>query len=114
MKVSDAIKRADALRMNTITEEQKAAWVCELDGQLAELMDVPPQENIWPKEQTLLMPAPYEDIYVLYLIGKIDLYNQEGVLYANDMTLYNAALAEAMAWWRRKHRPAPCGNWRVM
>ena len=35
MKVSEAIKRADALRMNTVSDEQKAAWVLDLDGQLA-------------------------------------------------------------------------------
>ena len=114
MTVKETIKRADALRMNTVSEEQKAAWVCDLDGQLAEMFGVEPPKNNWPEDRVLLMPAPHEEIYQLYLICKIDYYNQEMKLYANDLAIYNAALAEAQAWYRRTHRPRCDGNWRVM
>ena len=114
MTVKEVVKRADALRMNTITEEQKAAWVCDLDGQLAEMFGVAPPADNWPEDRKLLMPSPHEDIYQLYLICKIDYYNQEMKLYANDLAIYNAALAEAQAWYRRNHRPRCDGNWRVM
>lgn len=114
MTVSETIKRADALRMNTISDEQKAAWVCDLDGQLAEMFGIEPPANEWPKDRVLLMPSPHEEIYQLYLICKIDYYNQEMKQYANDLAVYNAALAEAQAWYRRNHRPRCDGNWRVM
>lgn len=114
MTVKESIKRADALRMNTVSEEQKAAWVCDLDGQLAEMFGVEPPANNWPEDRELLMPSPHEEIYQLYLICKIDYYNQEMSLYANDMAIYNAALNEAVAWYRRKHRPSCAGNWKVM
>ena len=114
MTVKEAVKRADALRMNTVSEEQKAAWVNDLDGQLAELFGVEPPANNWPEDRVLLMPAPHEEIYQLYLICKIDYYNQEMTLYTNDLAIYNSALAEAQAWCRRNHRPASSGNWRVM
>ena len=115
MKVSEAIKRADALRMNTVSDEQKAAWVLYLDGQLAEMFGAEPPANNWPEEdRILLMPSPHEEIYQLYLICKIDYYNQEMNMYANDLAFYNAALAEAKAWYRRNHRPLCKRNWRVM
>lgn len=115
MTVRKAIKRADALRMNTISDEQKAAWIYDLDGQLAEMFQQSPQENTWPEiDKELLMPAPHEEIYQLYLICKIDYYNQEMSLYANDLAFYNAAMAEAKAWYRRHHRPVCNRNWRVM
>lgn len=114
MTVKEAVKRADALRMNTVSEEQKAAWVHDLDGQLAEMFGVVPPANNWPEDRELLMPSPHEEIYQLYLICKIDYYNQEMKLYANDLAIYNAALAEAQAWYRRNHRPRCDGNWRVM
>ena len=114
MTVKEAVKRADALRMNTVSEEQKAAWVCDLDGQLAEMFGVEPPANTWPEDRVLLMPSPHEEIYQLYLICKIDYYNQEMKLYANDLAIYNTALAEAQAWYRRMHRPASSGNWSVM
>lgn len=114
MTAKEAIKRADALRMNTVSEEQKAAWVHDLDGQLAEMFGIAPPANNWPEERELLMPAPHEEIYQLYLICKIDYYNQEMKLYANDLSMYNTALAEAQAWYRRNHRPHSAGSWRVM
>jgi len=115
MTVKEAMRRADALRMNTVSDEQKAAWVSDLDGQLAEMFGIEPPVNNWPEEdRVLLMPPPHEEIYQLYLICKIDYYNQEMKLYANDLAIYNAALAEAQAWYRRHHRPRCDGNWRVM
>ena len=114
MTVKEAVKRADALRMNTVSEEQKAAWVCDLDGQLAEMFGVETPANNWPEDRVLLMPSPHEEIYQLYLICKIDYYNQEMKLYANDLAIYNTALAEAQAWYRRHNRPPNSGNWSVM
>ena len=96
-------------------EEQKAAWVLDLDGQLAEMFGAPVAENKWPEEDAaLLMPAPHEEVYQLYLICKIDYYNQEMELYANDRAVYEAAMQEAQAWYRRTHRPGIRWKWRVM
>lgn len=114
MTVREAIKRADALRMNTVSDEQKAAWVSDLDGQLAEVFGIEPPANTWPEDRELLMPYPHEEIYQLYLTCKIDYYNQEMQVYTNDLAIYNAALDEALAWYRRCHRPRGSGNWRVM
>ena len=115
MKMAQAIARADELRPNALSEEQKAAWLQELDGQLAEMMEVNAPENTWPEEdRELLMGPPHEELYPLYLVSKIDYYNQESALYANDMAMYSQALAEATAWWRRNHKPRERKGWRVM
>ncbi len=106
MTVREVIRRADALRLNTVSQEQKAAWVLDLDGQLAEMFGVAAPENRWPEQDAvLLLPAPHEEVYQLYLICKIDYYNQETALYGNDLAFYQAALAEAKAWYRRGHVP---------
>lgn len=114
MNTRKAIARADEIRPNTVSDEQKAAWVSDLDGQLAEMFGIEPPVDNWPEDRQLLMPAPHEEIYQLYLICKIDYYNQEMSLYANDINVYNSALAEAQAWYRRHHRPTCAGNWMVM
>jgi len=114
MKAKTAIARADGLRMNAIKEEQKYAWLYELDGKLAETLDTLPPVNPFPEDGELLMPAPCDNIYELYLVAMIDYYNQEITLYANDMQMFNAALEEAKAWWRRRNRPPKNGNWRTM
>ena len=105
MTVKEAIKRADLLRPNALGDEQKAAWLDDLDGQLAELFGTQPPTVKFPNDRDLLPPAPYEEVSVLYLCAKIDYYNQDMDLYANDSAVYEAALAEMRAWWRRTHRP---------
>lgn len=113
MKIKTAISRADTLRPNTLDEEQKYAWLIELDGKLSESMGVDIPENPFPEDGDLLMPAPCDNIYELYLVAMIDYYNQETGLYANDMEMFNAALNEAKAWWIRHNRPEYAGNWRL-
>lgn len=114
MKMSEAIARADALRPNTADEAQKAEWLWELEGQLREMMELPLRPSRWPEvdEQLLLEPL-HQELYQLYLVCKLDYYNQEMELYSNDRILYNAALTEAQARWRRRHRPKSRGGWRV-
>ncbi len=113
MTVKEAIKRADELRPNALGEEQKAAWVFDLDGQVADMMETLPAENTWPNtDVTLLMPAPHEEIYPLYLVCRIDYYNQEMNMYQNDKAVYEGAMNEAAAWYRRNNRPCPRGAWR--
>ena len=110
----EAITKANELRPNALPDEQKADWLMELDGKLAEMMQTAPPERRWPEDQLLLMPFPYDNIYTLYVAAMIDYYQQETDLYENDMTMFNQALTEAKAWYRRSHRPLPGGNWRVM
>lgn len=62
----------------------------------------------------LLLPAPYDRVYVLYLCSQIDYYNNETALYGNDKAVYDEAMSEAMAWWRRQHCPDNTGNVQVM
>lgn len=135
MKISEAINRANALRDNVLSDEQKAEWLCQLDGQLNEMIGIEPpvepdtdpgtepveEPDIWPfvntwpeQDEQLLMPAPHDDVYPLYLVAMIDYYNQESALYANDMAIYNAAMSAARAWWRRNNRPGENRYWGVM
>lgn len=140
MTVKEGIARADELRPNALGEEQKVQWLRQLDGQLWEVRERDegpggsgtrpyrgqeeggqaggpgwPWEMTWPEEDPpLLFTGPYEELYQHYLMAKIDYYNQETDLYLNDMAAYNGALGEAMAWWRRHHRPQRGKNWRVM
>lgn len=114
MNVRKAISRANDQRMNVISDEQKYAWIYELDAKLADEFGVDIKENPFPEDAELLVPYPYDNIYELYLVAMIDYYNQESNLYANDMEMFNASLSEARAGWIRSHRPEKNENWRVM
>lgn len=115
MTVTDTISQADELRLNTISDEQKAAWVIGLDQQIAERLGMTSFLYGWPAgDGELLLPAPYDRVYVLYLCCQIDYYNNETALYGNDKTVYDEMMGEAMAWWRRQHCPDDAGNVQVM
>ena len=78
MTVTDTISQADELRLNTISDEQKAAWVMGLDQQIGERIDMASYVHSWPAgDGELLLPAPYDRVYVLYLCSQIDYYNNE-------------------------------------
>jgi hypothetical protein len=114
MTVNDAIARADELRVNLFGEAQKAGWIHSADCAIAEMMGVEHPTNTFPNDRELLMPSPYDDVYVKYLMAMIAYHNGESGQYANDMELYNEAMERAGCWWIRNHRPASKGNWRVM
>ena len=106
MTIKEAISNADNLRPNTLSEELKAYWLMDLDGQLADQLGLSISDREWPSvDYELLMQAPYEEIYQLYLICRIDYYNMETDMYANDSAIYQATLDEALSWWRRHHMP---------
>lgn len=113
MRVKEAIKRADALRPNTIGEDRKADWVYELEGRLAHTRRAPAPARVWPADSALAMPPPYDMVYERYLCAMIDLANEDTDLYGNDMALFESTCAAAIAWWRRTHCPGPAGNWNV-
>jgi len=114
MKIRACIRQADELRPNTLSDETKAGYLYKLEAEIAEMMGVDIPENVWPEDAEMLMPAPHDDIYHLYLCAMIDSANQETNLYANDMQMANAAIQDAKAWYRRHNMPASKANWRTM
>lgn len=114
MTVKEAIRLADELRPNAISDTNKWAWIFEIEGKIARHMEETVPQNTWPRDSELLMPAPYESVYQLYLMCMIDLAQQDSALYADDMELFNGTYFDALAWWRRNNLPPDSGNWRVM
>lgn len=114
MNIKKCIAMADELRPNTIPDEVKAGYLFKLESEIAEMMGVDTPMNAWPMDAEMLMPAPHDDIYHLYLCAMIDFANQETNLYANDMQMANAAILDAKAWYRRHNDPSKKKNWRTI
>ncbi len=115
MTLATAIEQADALRDNVIDESQKAEWVIALNAEISETLNDLPSSMSYPADadEELLMPFPYDDVYVKYLIAQIDYYNMESALYANDMVIYNTRMLEAKAWLRRHNHKPTFRYWRT-
>lgn len=58
----------------------------------------------------LLADGPDEALYLYWLMAQTDLAEGELTRYANDMQLYNAALAEYAAHYKAAHRPLARGQ----
>lgn len=112
MKVKEAIQKADELRPNAVKEAQKAEWLYELEGRVAETVGVECPVNSWPDDAELLMGAPCASIYYLYLCAMIDFSCEDTELYANDSAIFNTAFGEAISYWRRHNKPADSGYWK--
>lgn len=101
------------MRINAIAQEQKYTWVYEFECRVCEMTGAKYKKKNFPEDIELSMPQEHEDIYVKYLAAKIDYYNGEGELYANDQTIFEDAWADARSWYIRTHGAKNHGNWRV-
>lgn len=122
MTIQEAIDRVDRLKPNSFTHEQKVAWLSDLDGMVyrelictherpagMENMTFEGYTEGTPSSTTLLVPAPYSDVYQHYLAAQIDLGNAELVKYNNDSTLYNNAYATYSDYYTRTYMPLDKG-----
>lgn len=113
MTIQQAIARAKEMRPTAMSDELLAEKIRVLDDEMAEMMGEEPNEFIYPVEYELKVTGSHADIYTLYLVAQIDLYNQEIANYQNDFVVANTAINEAKAFYRRHHIPKQCGNWRI-
>lgn len=74
--------------------------------------DLPPR--VWPEDgdKPLLVPAPYDELYDLYLFAMIDYHDREYGGYNNDMEQFNAAFGAFRRHWWRRQTPRSVGGWK--
>ena len=114
MKISEAIQKVDALKPNNYSQEDKIKWLSTLDGTIKnEIIDTHvgasegPFEgyDISSLETELIVPAPYDDIYIKWLEAQIDYHNSEIGKYNNSMAMYNSAYSTYERFYNRTHMP---------
>lgn len=114
MTLAELISEADKLRPNQYNTNQKTAWVTEIEGTIVdEVMNLAEGDSIEfegyiyerDEEKKLMVPDRFSDIYISYLLAKIDFYDGETDRYNNDVILYQSAYDQFTAWYRRRHMP---------
>ena len=102
------IEIVDRLKPNSYSEEDKLRWINELDGMVQRL--VIQADNInqysYPEDmdKELLIPAPFDDVYTLFLEAKIDYYNREYANYNNSAMMFEAQYSEYKKAYIRENR----------
>lgn len=114
MTIIEAINGIDALKPNQYTQEQKIEWLSKIDGLIKEQVIDTHEGGVYigsidysivPINTKLLIPAPYDEIYLHYLTMKIDYAMGEYQKYNNSAQVYNTALQEYKRWYNREHMP---------
>lgn len=115
MTILEAINRVDSTKPNSYTQVEKVDWLSTLDGVIkSEIIDTHEGgESVifdgydvdTSLDTMLLIPAPYDDIYIRWLEARIDYANGEYNKYNNSLTAYNDAYALYANYYNRKHMP---------
>lgn len=73
--------------------------------------DLPQTPKSWPEDgdKPLLVEAPYDRLYDLYVMAQVDFLNRESDNYNNSVLAYNTALDEWQKQYHRKHMPIGAG-----
>ena len=115
MTIIEAINKIDNLKPNSYIQQDKVKWLSILDGIIkkeiidthegAESVVFNGYEAETPLATELLVPAPYDDVYVKWLEAQIDYANGETAKYNNSMVMYNTAYSAFERYYNRTHMP---------
>lgn len=119
MTINEAINRIDSIKPNSFTQSEKIRWLSTLDGVVKkEIIDTHEGGRSF-KEYTeddlnteLLIPAPYDEVYIRWLESRIDYSDAEYGRYNNSLTAFNDAYSAYEKYYNRTNMPVQRGKFK--
>lgn len=115
MTIQEAIDQVNDLKPNYYNDEHKVRWLSRLDKQIRREIidtheDAPEEEFTGYDTETdtdtvLLVPEPYDEVYIHWLAAQIDLNNAEYEKFNNSNALFAAAYNAYASAYNRAHMP---------
>ena len=115
MTILEAVHKVDTVKPNSYTQPEKIKWLSTLDGIIkSEIIDTHEggenvvfegYEDESDLDTVLLVPAPYDDIYIRWLEARIDYANGEYAKYNNSSEAYNVAFESYSRYYNRNNMP---------
>ena len=114
MTTLEVIGRVERDRPGESTREELLRWLAQLDGKWYEQVVLThegaegvekPEKYTFEEEAKLLIPSPYDEVYIHYLYSKIDYRLGEIERYDNSAALFNNEWQEARKAYHRAHKP---------
>ena len=120
MTIADVISKVDALKPNTYESKDKISWLSDLDARVKTQI-INAHERREPvyfygyDEETdldteLLVPKPYDEMYLRWLEAMIDYHNSDDDRYNNAIILFNNAYDGYKRHYTRTHMPLSKGK----
>ena len=121
MKIIEAINKVDELKFNTFSQEQKVGWLSRLDHMVKTLIidtheggkDIPfagYDSDTDPDSTELLIPTPFDEVYLRWMEAQIDYHNGEINKYNISISMFNTEHEAFASWYHRNHKPASHGG----
>ena len=120
MTIIEAINRLDELKFNTYTQDDKVEWLSRLDSAVklqiidshvgAENISFSGYNKDTPLNTVLLVPAPYDEVYLRWMEAQIDYHNGEYDKFNNSIVMYNTAFDNYQKYYIRTHKPVQTGR----
>ena len=114
MKIIEAINRIDSLKHNTYTQSEKVIWLSEVEWDVVKNV-IETHEGEKPTftgyddstdlQTELLIPAPYDKAYLLWMEAQIHYYNGEYEKYNNAIDMFYEAYEGFKKHYNRTHMP---------
>ena len=120
MRINEAIHRLDSLKFNTYSQSDKVDWLSRLDYMVKQqIIDTHEgggcvsfhgyDENT-SLDTVLLVPAPYDEIYLRWMEAQIDYHNGEYDKYNNAIIMFNTAFEAYQSHYNSTHKPVSHGR----
>lgn len=124
MKLIEAIQKVKDLKKNTYDQAHMVEWLSRLDSMVMRHIIETHEggEGIvftgynaeTSPETVLLVPEPFDDMYLKWLEAQIDYYNREYSSYNNSMMAFNAVWENYCNFYSRSHMPKSTGGTRFL
>ena len=115
MTIMGVLNRIDNVKPNRYDETEKIKWLSTLDGIVKkEVIDTHEggggvvflgYDESTDLTTTLLIPHPYDEVYLRWLEAQIDYANGEYGKYNNSITMFNTAYTSFVNYYNREHKP---------
>ena len=114
MKIIEAIKEIDSLKHNTYPQPIKLRWLSRLDYMVKKhIIDTHEGDEVTftgyddstDLQTELLVPAPYDEVYLRWMEAQIDYHNGEYDRYNNAMDMFHTAYEGYQNYYNRTHMP---------
>ena len=120
MKINEAIQEIDNLKFNAFTQDQKVGWLSRLDNMVktqiidthegGEGVSFTGYDSDTNLQTELLIPSPFDAVYLRWLEAQIDYSNGEMDRYNISITMFNTEFEAFEAWYHRNHMPKSHGK----